>query len=303
MPTNTFSPVALFVFNRPLHTQNTLDALLANELAHETDLVIYADASKSGARDEKVEAVKKIIYSVVGFKSITIIERESNYGLARNIIEGVTAVCEKYGQAIVLEDDIVTSPAFLRYMNNALNFYQNTPKIWHISGWNYPINPTGLQDTFLWREMSCWGWGTWQNRWQHYKKDPLKLIESFTKEDIKKFNLDGNHNFWSQVTGNLNGTMNTWAIFWYATIFLNDGLCLNPTTSLVTNIGFDNSGGNCTKNNFYYTPISTILPTCFSSEHIENKRAVNRIKRFYKLLKIKKIIALIKKTPGISPHD
>lgn len=295
MTTVENAPIVLFVFNRPKHTQITLNALLENKLACDTDIFIYADAPRNVADFEKTEEVKRLIYGTTGFKSITVIEREENYGLARNIIDGVTTVCEKYGRTIVLEDDIVTSPAFLQYMNNALSHYENNMNVWHISGWNYPIDPSGLPECFLWREMSCWGWGTWNNRWKHYKKNPLALTKEFTAKDIREFNLDGHHNFWSQVIGNLNGTMNTWAIFWYATIFSNNGLCLNATTSLVKNIGFDDSGENCGSGDVFSGKISLAAPSQFPSEISENNNVVYRIKKFYKFIKIKKTISYINK--------
>jgi len=80
----------------------------------------------------------------------------------------------EYGKIIVLEDDLLTSPYFLKFMNEALEYYKNEKKVWHISGWNYPINNEGLDDVFFWRTMNCWGWATWADRWQYFEKMLIK---------------------------------------------------------------------------------------------------------------------------------
>ena len=222
------SPIVLFVYNRLWHTKQTIEALKKNELANESELFIYSDAPKNEDDQKQVENVREYLKTIDGFKKITIIERKENFGLAKSIISGVTEIVNKYGKIIVLEDDLVTSPHFLKFMNEALEFYSNKTKVWHISGWNYPIEYNKNIDTFLWRVMNCWGWGTWADRWKFFEKNIDKLVKTFSKEDIKRFNVDGYENFWNQVIENKEGKINTWAIFWYATIFKNNGLCLNP---------------------------------------------------------------------------
>lgn len=277
-----YAPIVLFVFARPEHTRLTLEALRANTLAKKTDLIVYADAARNSDEIYRVNQVRMMAHTAEGFRSVTVIERESNYGLARNIIEGVTAVCERYGKVIVLEDDIVTSPAFLQYVNDALERYEDAPEVWHISGWNYPIDNRDLPETFLWRTMNCWGWATWADRWTHFRKDPSKLIKSWDKDMIRRFNLDQAHDFWSQVLANQKHKLNTWAIFWYATIFSHGGLCLNPSKSLVLNIGHDGSGENCGNADIFANQLARSFQKGWPSELEENSLALNRIKQFYK---------------------
>ncbi|EKH6498996.1 glycosyltransferase [Providencia rettgeri] len=139
MTQSTLAPVVLFVYGRPLHTQRTIDALLLNPEAQLTDLIVYSDGAKNNKDLHSVNQVRDIIKHTIGFKSVRLIAREKNVGLAQNIIDGVTEVNNEYGKVIVLEDDIVTSHLFLKYMNTALNKYQETKQVWHISGWNYPL--------------------------------------------------------------------------------------------------------------------------------------------------------------------
>lgn len=295
---SSIAPIALFVYARPEHTRRTLDALVANRLANQSDLIVYADAPRSENEAEDVRAVRDLVRFASGFRSVNVIEREANYGLARNVIEGVTEVCNRYGRVIVLEDDIVTSPYFLSFMNAALDRYADETRVWHISGWNYPIDPDGLGEAFFWRAMNCWGWATWSDRWAFFQKEPLRLIESWDKEKIKRFNLDGSHDFWGQITENYSGKLNTWAIFWYAAIFENNGLCLNPGKSFARNIGHDGSGENCGDSD----PFSgnhlgaefNSVPDCSG----ESDLAVQRIKAFYDNIRpspTKRLVGFVKK--------
>ncbi len=121
----TCAPVALFVYNRPDHTRQTIEALLANPLANQTPLHVFSDAPRNESASLAVAEVRSYIRSIAGFKSVTIIERETNFGLARSIIDGVTALSEECGRVIVMEDDLITSPHFLSYMNDALTHYEN----------------------------------------------------------------------------------------------------------------------------------------------------------------------------------
>lgn len=279
----TYAPIVIFVYNRPIHTKITLDKLALNKYASQSDLFIYSDAAKTSSVENDVKSVRFIISQYSSrFKSVKIIERDINYGLARNIIEGVGEIIHEYKKIIVLEDDLITSPLFLEFMNFALEKYKDSKNVWHISGWNYPINVEGLDDAFFWRTMNCWGWATWADRWQFYYKDPYNLMTSWSKNDIHRFNLDGANNFWAQVIANANGKLNTWAVFWYATIFLNSGLCLNPSQSYVENIGNDGSGQNCGVNDHYRACINHKETSIFPDVYAENSLAVHRIKSFYK---------------------
>ena len=297
------SPIVFFVYNRPWHTQQTIEALQKNELASESDLIIYSDEAKTENEQENVDKVRLYIEQIDTFNKITIIKREKNWGLANNIIDGVTKVVDQYGKIIVIEDDIVTSPYFLKYMNEALDFYKNENKVWHISGWNYPISTNELSDVFLWRVMNCWGWATWKDRWNFFEKDTDKVIKDFSREDIKKFNLDDSDGFFKQVYWNKEKRINSWAIYWYATLFKKNGLCLNPAQSFVENIGNDGIGTSSATDMFKSERnISLIRKINFISDISENQIAVSRIKSFFKDSKksvFQRIINRIKRITGL----
>lgn len=293
---NNLAPVVIFVYNRPLHTRQTLEALQKNELAVDSDLIIYADGAKNAKAFTNVKEVRGYLKTVTGFKSVTVIERDKNWGLAANIIDGVTDVVNRYGKVIVMEDDIVTSPAYLQFMNQALDFYKGNKKIWHVSGWSYPIDNNNLGDAFLWRVMNCWGWATWADRWQHFEKNPNLLIGKWSTEEKYHFDLNGSGVFWPQVEANAQGKINTWAIFWYASIFDNGGLCLNPSVSYVDNIGHDGSGVHCGSDSSHSTTLlNESMSINFPSVFTESELAVLRISDFYKKQKKSFSIRLINK--------
>ncbi len=279
------APIVLFVYGRPEHTRQTLEALSANELAGQSDLIIYSDAARNADEVKKVRAVRALLKVVAGFRSVNVIERDINYGLARNIVEGVTEVCNQYGRVIVVEDDVLAFPQFLSFMNKALVLYANESTVWHISGWNYPVDFVGHRDSFFWRVMNCWGWATWSDRWEHFQKDPERLLKTWDKEKINRFNLDGSYDFWQQVKQNHSGKINTWAIFWYATIFENSGLCLNPSRSFVRNIGFDGSGQNCGKESLFFQETLPAMVGEFPERVEESLYAVQKIAAFYAEIK------------------
>jgi len=273
------APIVLFVYNRLTHTKQTIDALQKNALSSESELFIYSDAAKDDSAEQSVKEIREYIQTVDGFKKITIIEREKNWGLANSIIDGVTRIVNEYGKVIVLEDDLVTSPYFLKFMNEALDFYAQEKRVWHISGWNYPVKKEGEADVFLWRVMNCWGWATWADRWQYYEKDIEKTVGTFNRREIRAFNLDGVEDFWSQVLANQKGKIDTWAIFWYATIFKHGGLCVNPVHTLVDNIGFDGSGEHCGKKKTYCDSVNHAQDFTFETVIEESPRYLLSIQK------------------------
>lgn len=295
------APIVLFVYNRPDHTKQTVEALQKNELAIDSELFIYSDAAKNENAEQKVNEVREYIKNIDGFKKVTIVEREKNWGLANSIIDGVTKIVNEYGKIIVLEDDLVTSPYFLKFMNEALEFYKDEEKVWHISGWNYPIYSEEKNETFLWKKMNCWGWSTWKSKWEYFEKKPKELINSFKNNEIKEFDLDGIDFNWQQIIKNYDKQINTWAVFWHASIFKNKGLCLNPYTSFVTNIGHDGSGVHC--GNSYEKDIEILNYSNkihFTNDILENKIQKDLIIKYLKSKKKNILIRILNKLARIS---
>lgn len=281
------APIVLFVYNRPWHTEQTLEALMQNELADESELIIYADGAKEGFSKEEqinINEVRSIIRKKRWCKSVDIVESATNKGLSDSIIDGVSTIINQFGKVIVLEDDIVTAKGFLRYMNDALTFYEHEEKVMHISGFMYPHNEP-LPQTLFYNVPLCWGWGTWKRAWQHLEADANILVKYFDRaNDWKRFNKFGGIGLENQLRENVDETIKTWFIKWHASVLIKNGYCLFPGNSLVNNIGFDGSGvHNGAINNFAHDKLSKGIEV----EKIkiqESKLAEKIIKLFYQNL-------------------
>jgi hypothetical protein len=279
------APIALFVYNRPEHTRRTLQFLQQNELAADSCLFIFSDGPKNAKQAEKVAEVRALIKQVEGFKSVEIIERSSNLGLANSVISGVSQLMKEFAQAIVFEDDLITSPYTLRYFNDALARYQNEEKVMHIGAYMYPLplpESEQLPQTFFFRAATSWGWATWARAWQQFNPDVEALMKQFDSEQKHQFSIEGSMNFWKQMQELKAGRNNSWAIRWYASIFLKGGLTLNPAHSLVSNIGHDGSGVHSGINQIYNVSIHPQPVKHFPELIAEHVGAYDLIKAFLK---------------------
>lgn len=276
------APIALFVYNRPEHTRRTLNYLQKNLLAEESRLYIFSDGAKTDDDKAKVEQVRQLIKEVTGFKTIKIINRKENLGLANSIISGVTQLVNEYGKVIVFEDDLLSSPYTLQYFNEALTRYINEEKVMHIGAYMYELGKKNLPETFFYRAATSWGWATWARAWKNFEPDVDKLIAQFDARKIEQFSIDGSMNFWKQIEQFKAGKNNSWAIRWYASIFLKGALTLNPSTSLVHNIGHDGSGVHSNSENTYQVQIAKKPVIQFPTEIKEDQQAYQAIKHFLK---------------------
>ena len=276
------APVLLFTYNRLSHTQRCVEALLKNHLSSESELFIYSDAAKDIAQQESVKEVRNFIHTIQGFKAITIIERDKNWGLAKNIIDGVTTQVNRYGKVIVLEDDLVVAPFFLQFMNEALETYKYEPKIGHIQACDFTQDPS-LPDTFLIKFTGSWGWATWDRAWKHFNPNGKELLQEMQKRQLTHaFDMNGKYGFTRMLRRQIEGKNNSWAIRWNASLFLKDILSLNVGRSLVQNEGFDGSGTNCGGGGLYASNLyMQQLPVIPISPIEENLKARQAYIRYY----------------------
>lgn len=281
------SPIVLFVYNRPDHTKRTLEMLQKNELARDSELFIYSDAPKNDQNKDEVIKVRECIKPIKGFKKVKIIERDVNWGLANSIINGVTDIVNKYNKIIVLEDDLVTSPYFLRFMNDGLHFYQNDPRIMSISGYTLP--PTILKfpktysyDIYLNYRNSSWGWGTWADKWNLVDweiKDFNQFLHDPKQQEI--FNRGGN-DLSKMLISNKEGTIESWAIRFGYAHFKNNMYSVCPRFSYIDNIGHDGTGIHCPESTIFTTDTIKALQRTHFIENIEpNEIIMQNFRNFF----------------------
>ncbi|AMQ01328.1 Sugar transferase [Pedobacter cryoconitis] len=276
----SFAPIALFVYNRPKHTERTLKFLRQNELAAESRLFVFSDGPKSEAEEENVREVRELLKHIDGFRSVEVIERKSNMGLAESVIAGVSRLVKDYKQVIVFEDDLVTSPYTLTYFNDALTRYRDQERVMHIGAYMYPLKENTLPETFFYRAATSWGWATWDRAWQHFEPNIDVLMRQFDARKRAEFSIEHQMNFWKQMKDFKRGKNNSWAIRWYASVFLRGGLTLNPSQSLVNNIGHDGSGVHSGINDIYNVIINPRRVRVFPEVVEESVVAYEVIKGF-----------------------
>ena len=290
------APIILFTYCRPIHTRRTVEALLKNKESKDSDLFVYSDAPKNSSAKKGVEDCRKYIKSIRGFKSIHIVERQSNYGLANNLIDGITHVINQFNKVIVVEDDIVTSPYFLRFMNDALNKYENENNVGSVQGYMYPVE-SPVPDIFFTQWVGCWGWATWKRAWDDFNADAALLLERINKDKKEsKFNMDDCYPFTNMLRRQKEGKIDSWAIRWYASNFLLNRLSLNAGKSLVNSIGNDGIGGvHCSKTNkydtkLYMSPIEVLYDKSKIHEDAYVRRVLSKA-----MLKVQRRNVLIKR--------
>ncbi len=276
------APIVIFPYKRLFHLQQTIEALKSNTLASESHVYIYSDGAKTKEDEEAVKAVRQYLKGVTGFKKIQVCEREKNFGLSQSIMHGVGEIINKYGKVIVLEDDIVTSKYFLKFINDGLHYYENEEKVGFVSGYVYPVKGK-LPDSFFLQGTDTWGWGTWKRSWDLYHSDGKKIMADLKKEKlIDKMNFNGAYPYSEMMEDQLKKETPAWDIIIYAQAILYNKLTLFPGKSLVQNIGHDNSGTHCKETTIFHVDLYDQPITMEKIEVKESKKAHRLFEDFYR---------------------
>lgn len=275
--------IILFVYNRPEHTKKTIEALRSNVFASESKLIIFSDGFKNDTDKKNVCEVRNFISNISGFKEIKIVLREKNLGLADSVISGVTEIINQYGKAIVLEDDIVTSKYFLKFMNEALEFYKDDLRIFSISGYNFPIKiPKSYHhQVYLSLRPSSWGWATWKNRWEKVDWHPENIFDVYNKKALRNLMDKAGKDLAPMLLKSIEGKISSWGVKWVFTHLINEAYCVYPIKSFVKNIGADGTGTNFNKTTKRYEVKlnETIKDFYFQKEFEYSQELDDQIKR------------------------
>lgn len=241
------APVVVFAFNRSDHLEKTLKALNDCKDAQDSQLFIFCDQWKKETQKESVEKVRNLVDNFVlisNFKNTTVVKADQNKGLAKSIIEGITAIIHQFGKVIVLEDDLIVTKNFLQYMNEALTFYENADDVWAISGYTFDMEALKdyKHDIYYAGRGCSWGWATWENRWNSVDWQ----VASYSKF---KYNIAKRRAFgkWGKdlpqmLDMQMGMDINSWAIRWCYEAFKQKKYTIYPKYSYLSNIGIDGSG-------------------------------------------------------------
>lgn len=262
------APICLFTYNRPEETRKTVEALQRNKLASQSELFLFSDGPKRECDWSNVAETRSFLKTVTGFKKVEFIEAHENKGLANSIIDGVSLILEKQGKVIVLEDDLITAPNFLNFMNQALDFYKEQDNIFSISGYSMDLKSlrTYNKDFYLGYRASSWGWATWIDRW--YNIDwKVKDFNKFRWNLLQQYRfMRGGSDMPRMLKKQVKGEIDSWAIRWCYHQFLKNQLTVFPASSKVNNMGFNIKATHTFKSRRFLTPLDSGEKTEFNFE-------------------------------------
>jgi glycosyltransferase involved in cell wall biosynthesis len=285
------APIALFVYNRPHHVEQTIRSLRDCDLAADTELIIFSDGPKNEEDTARVAEVRSYLRGISGFARVEIREQDVNRGLARSVIEGVTSMLAAHGKAIVLEDDLLFSRNYLSFMNDALNVYEGRPEVFSVSGYLYPIPvPAGYpDDVVLLPRASSWGWATWKNRWEKADWQVKEYEVFFGDKALREGFAQGGEDLVTMLIRQQRGMIDSWAVRWSYAHFRNGAYCLFPVRSKVQNTGNDLSGTHSPSTSRYLTTLSDDPYTLPDPPQV-NPAMVRALQKFFRPSPIRKMI-------------
>lgn len=282
------APIIMFVYSRPDLTQNTLNSLAQNKEAQNSDLFIFADGPKLTASDtqkDNINKVRTLIAQQTGFKSVTIKAAEKNMGLANSVIAGVTEIVNQYGKVIIVEDDVSLSPYFLKFMNDALNLYEFDGKVSGIGSWNYFFLPPENSNNFFLRHPDTIAWATFKRAWDLFNPDADFLINEIKKRGLTKaFNMENSIDLMKMLHRQKEGKVDSWAVRWTASVFLQNMLTLYPQRSLTRHEG-NNEGTHFSSGTLTYDQgleLCSLPLNINKNPAIETQVALKAYVRFHK---------------------
>lgn len=248
----TSAPIAYFAFNRPLHTRQSLEALLACEHPMGTPLHLFVDGPRIDEADEGRRAIEEVRQIIRGFpwdgpKILHL--REENAGLAKSLLAGISEILEQKERVIVIEDDMVPSRGFLSFLNEALDYYSNDERVMHVSA-RCPVEvlPSSVKESTVVLNVTTvgWGWATWARAWNKLEANRAGLRKRIRKSGRRhlanvRWTFD---TYWATWYVD-HGFSEDWNSLWQSVVTDCRGVCIHPAVSLARNIGFDGSGTQC----------------------------------------------------------
>ena len=294
------APIGISVYTRINHFKQCIEALQKNILAEKSVLFVYSDAASKKEDEDLVKKVREFAHSITGFKKVNIIEREKNYGSTKNAPFAHREITEKFEKSIFLEDDIVTAPGFLTFMNEALEFYKDDDRILSITGYSPPINLPNEYDNNIFILPRYNGWGT--GGWKSLMAEPLNKIDKkeFIKiKNKKKVFTVGGEDVLSMIEAEINGELNAGDVRVMYYQALNDKYTLYPKKSLTQNIGHDGSGIHCGINNKFNVEMWNKVDKFEFIKDIQPDERIIKANRKFRSAGVKGKIAKLTKQIGL----
>lgn len=244
----TAVPVVLFAYDRPEHLRRTLSCLRENRVP---SIYAFSDGPRTPDRMPAVARVRDQLRTI-DWCDVVLCERESNLGLGRSVLTGVTEVFGTCDAAIVFEDDLVCVPGTYDYLSAALQRYRGDSRVMSVTGWTHPrVTPSDVDGRpYFDGRAECLVWGTWSTSWRGMQDDAQSLLRkaAATGADVYRYGAD------LPGMAAVEAKKNIWAVRWLYWHILNRGLCLRPPWSMVEHIGFDKGSSNCSEETWFVNP-------------------------------------------------
>jgi hypothetical protein len=277
--------VVLFVYRRPEHTQRTLASLARCWGASETDLWVFSDGPRTEADRDFVDAVRKVVHSASGFRSVQVSEAAANRGLAASVIDGVGQVLARSGACIVVEDDLDLAPGFLEFLNGALEHYAEVPEVFSLSGYAPPVRRVRVepQNSVWFAPRPCsWGWATWKDRWDRVDWSVTDRKVFFEDAEARRRLESGGRDLAYFLRLQLRGDLDSWAVRMAWSQSRVGGLTLYPARSFVANHGLDGSGTHSRDEGDQGIDLAqAALPLAWPSPYLADQATLRRFRRHY----------------------
>lgn len=277
-------PVLIVTYDRLEHLIKTITSLRNNIYADQTDLFIASDFQRSGSEANKVAAVRSYLKSIDGFKSVMVFERDKNFGAVENCLSALRVIFNKYDRVIILEDDIVTAPGFLKFINQAFEKYGANERVFSITGYCPPIEiPSSYQyDAFFLGRMSAWGCGMTKDRHTSILEISRKEYDEFVanKKLSRAFVQGGGEDMLVMLKNVAYGSLEAWDVRFMYTQFMKGQYTVYPTQSLVVNIGFDGTGIHCGKTERFDVALSNKTTFRFPDDVVVDERIMKANRKF-----------------------
>ena len=184
-----------------------------------------------------------------------------------------------------MEDDIVTTPNFLDYMNQALKTYESNEKVMSVSGFGLEVlKPKDyIADVYLFGRSTSWGWATWKDRWDSVDWNISDWNQFRTdKKEIQRFKETGGSDMFSMLESCMDGG-GMWDIRFCYNMFKQNRYSVIPFLSKVENVGFNEQATHCKTvkyNRFKYILDTTEKRTFNMPDNLRLNQAIvkNRLK-------------------------
>ncbi len=279
--TTSLPQIAIFAFNRPKHLFECLSSLESCTGFQNYVGTIFIDGARNETELSLVEECYKVAERFARQHNFKLVKRKSNLGLASSIRSGIDAIFQSSQSIIVIEDDLILHPGFLKFVSSGLAKYADEKRVSSISGYQYPIQRAPSSAVFL-LGADCWGWGTWSDRWNDTNFHAYSLLQTIKERNlVHQFNLDGTNNYTDMLEQLINGSIDSWAILWHASMYLQNKLTLYPPTSFVSNEGGDGSGTHFGINSIYSQELKDSETISLPNHITESNLFREELKKFY----------------------